>query len=400
MVSQCGIQANLVKVDAIKNMAKPSNKKDVMKLTGMMAALSRFISKLGEKGLPFFKLLKKADKFEWDDEASKALEELKAFLSPPGHDGPNQPRNIVPLHLRNDARCQHLAHKIHVVSSYPIGEILPNKDVNGRVIKWSVELGEFDLDFSPRHTIKSQILVDFVALWTEIQKPLSLERPEHWTIAEYEALIHGLYIAVSLGIKRILAYNDFKVVIKQVNKNWDWTKESMDAYYIEIHKLEAHFDGLEFHQVNDVGAEAPADPATGDIIMIEAEEDWRAPFIVLIADQIASEDKLEHEKLVRRSANDVVIGKELYRKAAFTGILMKCSNIYRLRPFACWGLDMVGPFKTAPGGYTHIFVAVDKFTKWIEVKGVTSVESAKAAQFMEKITYHFRVLRVHMPGAL
>jgi hypothetical protein len=50
-------------------MAKPSNKKDVMKLTGMMAALGRFISKLGEKGLPFFKLLKKADKFIWDDEA-------------------------------------------------------------------------------------------------------------------------------------------------------------------------------------------------------------------------------------------------------------------------------------------------------------------------------------------
>jgi hypothetical protein len=44
-------------------MAKPSNKKDVIKLTGMMAALGRFISKLGEQGLPFFNLLKKADKF-------------------------------------------------------------------------------------------------------------------------------------------------------------------------------------------------------------------------------------------------------------------------------------------------------------------------------------------------
>jgi hypothetical protein len=42
-------------------MAKPSNKKDIMKLIGMMAALGCFISKLGEKGLPFFKLLKKAD---------------------------------------------------------------------------------------------------------------------------------------------------------------------------------------------------------------------------------------------------------------------------------------------------------------------------------------------------
>jgi hypothetical protein len=65
-------------------MAKPSNKKDVTKLTRMMAALGRFISKLGEKGLPFFKLLKKADKFVWDDEAQKAFEALKeSFTTPP-----------------------------------------------------------------------------------------------------------------------------------------------------------------------------------------------------------------------------------------------------------------------------------------------------------------------------
>jgi hypothetical protein len=66
-----GIEANPTKVDAIRKMAKPSNKKDVMKLTSMMEALGRFISKLGEKGLPFFKLLKKADKLVWDDEAQK-----------------------------------------------------------------------------------------------------------------------------------------------------------------------------------------------------------------------------------------------------------------------------------------------------------------------------------------
>jgi hypothetical protein len=52
-----------------------------MKLTGMMAALGRFISKLGEKGLPFFKLLKKADKFVWDDEAQRSFESLKESLT-------------------------------------------------------------------------------------------------------------------------------------------------------------------------------------------------------------------------------------------------------------------------------------------------------------------------------
>jgi hypothetical protein len=62
-------------------MAKLSCKKDVMKLTSMMAALGRFISKLSEKGLPFLKLLKKANKFVWDEEAQKAFEALKDSLT-------------------------------------------------------------------------------------------------------------------------------------------------------------------------------------------------------------------------------------------------------------------------------------------------------------------------------
>jgi hypothetical protein len=73
MVRHRGIEANPAKVDAIHKKAKPSNKKDIMKLRVMMAALGRFISKLGEKGLPFFKILKKADKFVWDDEGQKVL---------------------------------------------------------------------------------------------------------------------------------------------------------------------------------------------------------------------------------------------------------------------------------------------------------------------------------------
>ena len=81
--SHRGIEANPINVDAILNMKQPLGKKDVMKLTGMMAALSHFINKLGEKGLPFFRLLKKIDKFVWDDTAQQALEELKAFLTSP-----------------------------------------------------------------------------------------------------------------------------------------------------------------------------------------------------------------------------------------------------------------------------------------------------------------------------
>jgi ribonuclease HI len=61
--------------------------------------------------------------------------------------------------------------------------------------------------------------------------------------AEYEALLHGLRLAASLGIKRLLVYGDSAVVINQVNKSWDRNKENMDAYRLEVRKLENKFYG-------------------------------------------------------------------------------------------------------------------------------------------------------------
>jgi hypothetical protein len=73
----------LEKVKAVMKMKLPKCVKDIQKLTGCMAALSRFISRLGEKGLSFFKLLKAKEKFEWSKEANTAFAELKQFLTSP-----------------------------------------------------------------------------------------------------------------------------------------------------------------------------------------------------------------------------------------------------------------------------------------------------------------------------
>jgi hypothetical protein len=70
-----------------------------------MAALSRFISRLGEKGLPFYKLLKKVDKFQWTSEAQEALDALKKFLTttpvlkPPHRATPSQPAEDLLLYI-------------------------------------------------------------------------------------------------------------------------------------------------------------------------------------------------------------------------------------------------------------------------------------------------------------
>jgi hypothetical protein len=69
-----------MKITAIIDMEALATIKDMEKLTGCMAALNRFISQLGERGLPFFKLLKHQDKFQWTEEAERALQELKQHL--------------------------------------------------------------------------------------------------------------------------------------------------------------------------------------------------------------------------------------------------------------------------------------------------------------------------------
>jgi hypothetical protein len=105
IVSHRGIEANPEKIEAIMRMEVPQSQKKVQSLTGCMAALSRFISRLGEKGLPFYKLLKKVDKFQWTAEAQEALEALKKFLTtppvlkPPRWATPDQPAEDLLLYI-------------------------------------------------------------------------------------------------------------------------------------------------------------------------------------------------------------------------------------------------------------------------------------------------------------
>jgi hypothetical protein len=83
IISHRDIKANPEKISTITKMKAPTCIKDVQKLTGCMAALNRFISMLGEWGLPFFKLLKHQEKFVWTPKADQALAQLKDSLSKP-----------------------------------------------------------------------------------------------------------------------------------------------------------------------------------------------------------------------------------------------------------------------------------------------------------------------------
>jgi hypothetical protein len=140
----------------------------------------------------------------------------------------------------------------------------------------------------------------------------------------------------------------------------------MDAYCVEIRKLEGHFEGIEFQHVprnNNVAANVlsklgsrralvpagvfvqdlrkpsiklldpdnPEPPPNDqnsapphDVLTSEKEDDWCKPFMDFILDQLVPDDKAGRQCITRRSANYVVIGTDLYRKAASTGVLMKC----------------------------------------------------------------------------
>jgi hypothetical protein len=109
IVSQRGIEANPEKVAALERMGPIRDLKGVQKVLGCLAALSRFISRLGEKGLPLYRLLKKHERFSWTAEAQDALDKLKASLTharsshhrrtanPCSSTWPQQPRWSAPL---------------------------------------------------------------------------------------------------------------------------------------------------------------------------------------------------------------------------------------------------------------------------------------------------------------
>jgi hypothetical protein len=224
IVSQRGIEPNPEKFTALDRMGSIRDLQGVQKVLGCLAPLSRLISQLGEKGLPLYRLLKKHEHFSWTAEAQEALDKLKAMLAqaliltlPQGREPlylyvaeTTQVVSAVivverteeghallvlsPVYYINEVlsktkarypQIQKLfyavvlarrklwhyfeAHPVTVVSSFPLGETICNPYAAGRIAKWYVELMGETITYAPRKAIKSQVLADFVAGWTDMQ---------------------------------------------------------------------------------------------------------------------------------------------------------------------------------------------------------------------------------------
>ena len=212
MVTQRGIEANPDQIRSVMNLQSPACIRDVQRLTGRVAALSRFISRSSEKCHLFFSTLRKSKDFEWTPACEQALHDLKRYLTSPPllskpkdgeqlyiylavsegavsavlvreEDGKQFPVYYVSKSLLDaETRYTQLeklalalvtaarklrpyfqCHPITVYTTYPLKSILHKPELSGRLTKWTVELSEYDITFQPRTALKSQVLADFVA---------------------------------------------------------------------------------------------------------------------------------------------------------------------------------------------------------------------------------------------
>ncbi|KAK0597939.1 hypothetical protein LWI29_030052 [Acer saccharum] len=204
-VHQRGIEVNPEKIQALAKMVSPRTLKDVQRLMGCLASLSRFIAKSTDRCLPFFKALKKGKGVEWNEDCERAFQALKDYLgqapllSKPEtgetlymylsvsevatssvlvrqEEGIHKPiyytsKALLPAETRyspvekmalalitavRKLRPYFQAHKIGIYTNCPLKLILQKPEVSDRLTKWAIELSEFDVEYLPKTVIKAQ----------------------------------------------------------------------------------------------------------------------------------------------------------------------------------------------------------------------------------------------------
>ncbi|KAL5561422.1 hypothetical protein UlMin_031169 [Ulmus minor] len=284
MINHRGIEANPAKIQALLDMEPPRKIKEVQRLTGRIVALNRFISRATDRYKPFFQALRKGKDFIWTADCEQSFQDLKSYLGrPPFLSKPHEGDSLI-LYL--------------AVSKGAVSSAL-----------WSIELGEFDIQFKPRTAIKGQALADFIAEFTytpEMSEKLTTQtQNSQWKLyvdgsstetssgagiilvspdgvklscavrfkfkatnnqAEYEALLSGLRLAKEVSARHLTIYSDSQLVVSQVNSEFQAKGEKMASYLEKAKEAMNQFDTVAIIQVprvENTNADALARFATG-----------------------------------------------------------------------------------------------------------------------------------------
>ncbi|XP_075645310.1 uncharacterized protein LOC142616319 [Castanea sativa] len=186
MVTHRGIEVNPGQIKAINDLQPPRNPKEVQKLTGMTAALNRFISCSADKCKPFFHLLHKWKGFEWNEECALAFQQLKDYLSRPP---------IMSRPKKEEILFAYIVVASHAISlGSGVGLVIVSPD---------------------RITIEKSLMLGFSAMNNE---------------AEYKALLVGVPMVKKMGGKTVEIFSDSRLVIRQWNHFW----KSCTREYVEV----------------------------------------------------------------------------------------------------------------------------------------------------------------------
>ncbi|KAH9698780.1 protein kinase domain-containing protein [Citrus sinensis] len=202
LVSHQEIEANPEKIRAVIEMRSPRTVKEVQSLTGKLAALNQFISRATDKCHPFFQIIKKGRKMEWTSECDEAFGQPKEYLArAPLLSTPREGDQLL-LYLAISKWATSL---IVVMTDQPLRQMLQKPDASGRLVKWSVELSEFDLSYKPRGAVKAQALADFMVdraeRGEEIQEERAIEqgKPEGKPEGVWLVMVDGSYSEQGFG---------------------------------------------------------------------------------------------------------------------------------------------------------------------------------------------------------
>ncbi|GKU98082.1 hypothetical protein SLEP1_g11132 [Rubroshorea leprosula] len=391
MVFRRGIEVNPEKIRAIAEMEPPKSVKDIQRLTGRVAALHRFISKSADKCLPFFKIMRlaaqkdesgKQKKFEWSQECQTAFDELKSYLNTPplltkAIDGEIPYFVLHGTELRypiaekaalavvtsaRKLRPYFQSHPIIVLTDQPLRQILKKPECSRRLIKWAVELGEFEITFQQRSAIRAQALADFIV---ECTSCLSTSNPEpnDWTLyvdgassrkgsgagalwigpegyrselalkfnfdvtnnmAEYEALLLGLQLALELKISAIQVYSDSQLVVNQINYICEVVDPLMVKYVALVAELKCKFQKFCLKILDEPSFMKPR------VMEISTNPDtpsWTDSIVSFLRDGIVPKDRQEAMKLRKKASRYTLVDGVLYKRS-FSLPLLWCLNPY------------------------------------------------------------------------